>query len=281
MVCRLVFVCGCMFGILKGASEPDAELDRTAALRMAEGRYRQAEILEKRAIASHREITGVRDDLVTAAYLARLGMIYRELGLPHEANAKLSQAIQIHAASPRGDPSGFAAALNNLGTVHHALRRYGAAEDALKRAIAMFEAADPAQPRRLSHALNNLAAVYEAQRKYVPASALYERALGLLDTTDPSRAATLNNLAGTRRASGDASAAETKYREAVGLWTKTIGPRHPHVAIPLANLGTLYFKLGRFSDAETASRESLSILRSAAAKTIRICRGTCPITRRY
>ncbi len=58
------------------------------------------------------------------------------------------------------------------------------------------------------------------------------------------------------RALGDAGAAESAYRRALGIRERAQGPDHPDVAYPLYHLGSLYLEQGRLAEAEPFHRRA-------------------------
>jgi Flp pilus assembly protein TadD len=76
-------------------------------------------------------------------------------------------------------------------------------------------------------------------------------------------AITLSDLAAVCHVRGDAAAAETLYREALGLKETLLGPRHVDVTLTLSNLAALCQRQGGLAEAEALYQRALTIFEPA------------------
>ena len=184
---------------------------------------------------------------------AVIGDTYRSLGLYHEAEQFLGEALQQ--AGDQVDPD----LLITLGWVHAFQGRFDDSERRLREAIARAEtlhdlvrAADAR--RRLAAPLMNLSRIDEAE-------AVLREALAFEESQTPSSADNrlvirdlLANIAYFR---DDLDVAEAEYEAVLKLKLAKHGRVHSSVALTLSSLATVAFKRGNFAEAERRYRESM------------------------
>ncbi len=103
-------------------------------------------------------------------------------------------------------------------------------------------------------------------REYAEAAERFERALalaGAFGDGDSRLAASLNDLAETRRIQGDGAGAAPLYRRAVAIWEVVLGPEHPDIATALNNLAETYRSDGNPAEAEPLYRRAVAIWEQA------------------
>ena len=168
------------------------------------GRYREAEPLHRRALATF-ERAGAPEIPSVAATLDSLAALYREQGRYGEAESLYRRAQFVREQNPRTDPVAKASGFAGLAGVYRARARYAEAETLQLKAIDLLERA----PRA-------------------------EGSLGW----------SLFGLASVRRDQGRLAEAEPLYQRAVSLFEKTSGAEHSSVAWGLNGLGMLYTDAG-------------------------------------
>jgi tetratricopeptide (TPR) repeat protein len=72
-------------------------------------------------------------------------------------------------------------------------------------------------------------------------------------------AASLNNLAELYRGQGKYAKAEPRYKRALAIVEKALGPEHPHFATSLENYAALFRETARGDEAERMEARALSI----------------------
>ena len=80
-------------------------------------------------------------------------------------------------------------------------------------------------------------------------------------------AVNLNNLAALYQAQGKLKEAEWRYRRALNIKEKLLGPDHPDVAMTANNLAVLYKSEGKYEAAESLYRRALKIFEKALSPT--------------
>jgi tetratricopeptide (TPR) repeat protein len=135
----------------------------------------------------------------------------------------------------QGETVSVAAAWTSLGRLHHERRHWAESGKAYGRALELYLAAGVTGPEAALCRNGMGAAAFDAGRRK-EATAYFEQALeGLGDAPRfaPVRAAALANLGRAALAAGDMDRAENLFRQALELQQKTLGPRHPDVALTL------------------------------------------------
>jgi tetratricopeptide (TPR) repeat protein len=219
----------------------------------------------------------------------KLGRIAEELGRLPEAHQHYGKAIvnfeELSNASPEGTKHQFALAgsLSNLGIVCVKTGRSAEADDALQRALTLFARLATEHPGSVEHALqvaksrDNLGALYRESTdatSLAKAETSYRQALDQLEqlaaqapedaTVLEQWARTLDNLGRLYEFHfrGRFAAVGPLYDQAAQLREKLLrldplqSKYLPELASSQENLGRVYQKSGKFSEAETAFRKA-------------------------
>jgi CHAT domain-containing protein/tetratricopeptide (TPR) repeat protein len=237
-------------------------LTNLASLRKTQGRFEDAEFLEKRALAIREKAFGP-DHLNVAGSLHALAEIYKEQARYAEAEPLLNRALGIAEKGLGREHPSYALGLFSLSGLYLLQARYAEAEPIRKRAIAIYEHALGGEHPYVATALIGLAEVYREQGLYAQAGPLFQKGLAIyekaLGPEDPYTAGALNSLASLFETQGRTIEAESLYRRALTVREKTLGPEHPSVASTLNNLAMLYWNQGRNADAEPLYSRALAI----------------------
>ncbi len=75
-----------------------------------------------------------------------------------------------------------------------------------------------------------------------------------------------NNLATVYQAQGKFTDAERLYNQAISIWERTLGPKHPYIGQCLNNLGGLLKSLGRYNEAIKLYNRILPLLEQSYTK---------------
>src|SRR5439155_1755603 len=186
-----------------------------------------------------------------------------ELGLVLEARDRLRdaarchrQALQILGFDRSGDPDIArltVRARTALAGIDRTLGAYAAADRGYRTAFAEIRRRFGLRDRYIAGVLNDLGVLRKAQGRYAEALAFYRRALPLVSRNDRHALATLahkervlgrhhadvamtvNNLAVLERDQGNLERSAALFKRALGSFVKSVGARHPHTVLALAN----------------------------------------------
>jgi CHAT domain-containing protein/Tfp pilus assembly protein PilF len=241
-------------------------LSNLATLYHHQGRYAEAELVNKRSLAIKEKALGP-DHSEVAQSLNNLATLYYEQGRYADAGPLFKRALAIREKVLGPDHPDVAESLNNLAEVYKAAGDDADAEPLLKRALAIEEKALGPDHPRVATSLNNLAELYRAQARYADAEPLYERSLAIEEKAfghdHPIVASALSNMGVFYDEQGRDTDAERELKRSLAIEERTLGPDHPDVANSLNNLAVLYDKQRRYADAEQLYKRSLAIQQKA------------------
>jgi CHAT domain-containing protein len=149
-------------------------LGNLGALYYVQGRYAEAEPLDKRALAIHEKLLGPDPN-----NLNNLGTLYRVQGRYAEAEPFLKHALEIREKSQFPENPVTANSLNNLALLYRLQGRYAESLPLYKRALAINEKAFGPEHPDVAWSLNGLADVYREQGRYATALPLIRRAAAI------------------------------------------------------------------------------------------------------
>ena len=221
-----------------GRRDPDVSgiLNNLGVLRKYQGRYAEAIVFYKRALA----LLGRSRDLDSLATLHHnLGGIEHARGryAAGEPHARRSVALREKALGANhpvvaADVAALAALVEGRGRLDEAARLY-------ERALAVFRRTLGPRSAEVGLNLGGLAALRQRQGRTREAERLYGEALPILEQVygrgHPEVALTVNNLAYLVRETGDLPRAERLYARALRSFRRALGPRHPHTRLCQAN----------------------------------------------
>jgi tetratricopeptide (TPR) repeat protein len=242
------------------------DLNRLAELYRAQGRYREAELLYKRAIETYKQMRGSNHPDV-ALCLNNLAGLYYDQGRYIQATLLYNQVLTIWEQNLGKDHPDQIENLNHLAEIYSIQGKYDQAESILQRVMSVNEQAMGPEHPDLITSLNDLARLYHIQGKYAQAETLYQKALALrekvLGPEHPDIATTLNGLAELYDNLGQPTKAEPLYQRALTIREHVLGLDHPDVARSLNSLAHLYRDQDKREEAETAYRRALTIYENA------------------
>jgi tetratricopeptide (TPR) repeat protein len=193
-----------------------------AELRLSQGHYPGAEDDYKAVLAAERSRPRDRGAALANA-LNNLAVFYSDLDRISEAEALLSEAIEIRSEIYGSDHPFVAVLLQNLGDAERRAENYPTAEALLVRALSIYAVAGSAFYREASIAQNTLARVYRATHRE--------------------------------------QESEQNHLDAIRLSIKAGGERNTDIGVFSRDLAALYTQERRFYEAESLYRGSISILR--------------------
>jgi tetratricopeptide (TPR) repeat protein len=154
-----------------------AALNLLAVVYRAQGKYAEAERLQRHALAIREKILD-RNHPEIAETLANLALVLDKQGKYGEAEGLYQRALAIREKVFGSSSPNVAHTLNGLALVYESQGKYSEAEEALKRALALREKALGASHRDVADTLNNLAGVYEEQGRYAEAEEIHRARTG-------------------------------------------------------------------------------------------------------
>ena len=196
-------------------------LNNMAELYRAEGRYTEAELLFKRALALYEKASGP-DHPDVSLPLSNIAGLYGDQGRYVEAEALYRRALAIREKAFGPDHPTIGIVLSNLAELYRTQGRYDEAEPLYRRVLAIYEIAFGPNHPNTGDGLNNLALLLRDQGRYAEA--------------------------------------EPRLKRSLAIRQGSLGADHPDVGIGLNNLAELYLAQGRYAEAVPVYKRSLVIL---------------------
>ena len=248
-----------------GPDHPDLviTLHNLALLYADQGRYTQAELLYKQALAIKEKALEPKNHPSLATILDNLGRLYTAQGCYTQAEPLYQQALTIKKKTLGPSHPSLATTLDNLANLYADQGNYSEAKSLYQRALVIKKKALGPDHPFLAITLNNFALLYKNQGSYAQAKPLYRQALVIYEKAlEPEYlhlATTLNNLANLYYDQGHYTEAEPLHQRALKIYEKTLNPDHPILATTLNNLALLYTEQNRYTDAEPLYQQALAI----------------------
>jgi CHAT domain-containing protein len=186
----------------------------------------------------------------------RTGNLARGVALREEASAILRQTL---------GPSHhqYARSLVNLASAYLFLDRQDKADPLLDEALPILQKSSGPQRADFAQALNTLAGLYGRRQRPELAARLIEEAGTIWKEAGDvvQYAIARDNLGGLWQKLGDLDRAEPLHREAVELFVKHLGERHPTTAVGLSNLAALQHARKQYASAARTQLRALNAAR--------------------
>ncbi|MGA2245823.1 MAG: tetratricopeptide repeat protein [Verrucomicrobiota bacterium] len=215
---------------------------------------------------SARVTTDLRNEPEVEAEICNtLGEVYRELGLPSNAEEFHSDARALQAKISGGKLADAALSLNDLAVLLRDEGRLAEAESLHREALALRRKVYGNTHADVAISLNNLALVLrcedklaEAERTHLEALAIQQKLFG---KESLHVATSLNNLALTLRDEGRFADAEAGLRQALAIEQHEFGENDPRLGVTMDNLACLLLQEGNLSEAAALANRSLVLQR--------------------
>lgn len=228
------------WGLLGRRPEPIAEAkvrSTIGKLKMAQGRYTEAEDEQRRALSLVLEQPA---DPALVVVRTNLANVLQFQGKYEEAEAEQRRVLALRTAALGPEHPEAINARNNLST---ALFSGGKHEEAVAEQEAVlslrFATSSPDHPN-IANSRSNLGLMLLAQGRYTEAEEQQRAALALrtrvLPPDHPHFAYSYNNLGEALAAQGKHAQAEVEHRRALALRLAILDPEHPHIALSRTNL---------------------------------------------
>jgi eukaryotic-like serine/threonine-protein kinase len=242
---------GFMNGLFQGGDEAAGPSDSLRVRTIVERGVREA-----RALAG--------DPAVQADLYETLGSIYENLGEFDRADSLLRTALDVRRAHFAANHPDVASSLVGLAVLRVEQSEYDEAEKLAREGLAIARRNARSDPAGLARATEALGFVFEGRGTYDEAIATLTEAVRLdslakLPATDVGE--TMTQLANCHFYAGHYEISDSLNRRVLAIDREHYGPRHPHVASDLVNLGALQTEWGHHPEAERYYREALEIYR--------------------
>jgi tetratricopeptide (TPR) repeat protein len=246
------------------------ELSNLASLYSKLGRFTDAEPLLLRSL-DLRERALDPDHPDTATSRNNLGVLYLKTGQYEKAERMFRQVLQSLRKTRGDDNPATTVALNNLATVYDHLGQSDKARELLEASLKLRQQKLGLEHRDVAIALNNLGGNHNAAGRYAEAEPLFRRSIAMLEKIHGPKyhelALPLNNLALLLMWTGRGEEAEALFRRAADI-LEAVAPDHPTLAMPAANLASLYAVQKRWQDAADQTERSLRIVRRHSSRIL-------------
>jgi len=222
---------------------------------------RVVDILD-RGVREARSLEG--EPAVEAELLQTLGGIAQNLGRLEQAEELLDRALQLRRGVFGQDHPEVARSLVASGQLASARGKYDLAEQQIGAGLKMLRRHRPDEDPEVARALAALGRVHENAGKYPDAIRELEEAVRLQSRRPDTLAdlsQSLTELANCYFYTARYQQADALNQRALAIDRRLYGPRHPHVADDLINLGAVQFEGGHYVEAERWNREALEIMR--------------------
>jgi len=220
------------------------------------------EILDRTAA---RVTTDLRNEPEVEAEICNtLGEVYRELGLPGNAEEFHNDARALQTKIGGGKLADAALSLNDLATVLRDEGRLAEAESLHREALALRRKIYGDNHPDVAISLNNLALVLRSEDRLAEAERMHLEALEiqqkLFGRESLPAATSLNNLALALREEGRFADAETDLRQALAIEQHEFGENDSRLGVTMDNLAFLLLQAGNLSEAAGLAKQSLVLL---------------------
>lgn len=253
----LVLALSVSLSFAAGAGQEWRQLNQEVMSLYKQGKYEQALIVAKKALAMAESKAGKGHPDV-ASSLNNLAELYRAKGDYAQAEPLYKRALTINEKALSPDDPAIAISMHNLVLSYFSQGKYTQAEPYCKRSLAIMEKAYGPDHLEISLSLGDLAGAYYGQRRFDEAEPLYKRALAIsekaLGPDHPAVATVLNNLAVLYESDGRYGEAAERYQRVLSIMERTGRPDNFNAAAGLRRLAGFYRTMGRQGEANALDR---------------------------
>ena len=230
-----------------------AVLSNAAWYAAEQGRYNEAEQMDRRALDGREKVLGNEhpDTLISVSNLA---LVLQHQGKYDEAEQVNRRALDGREKVLGKEHPDTLTSVSNLVLVLRDQGKYDEAEQINRRALDGREKVLGKEHPDTLTSVSNLASVLQHQGKYDEAEQVNRRALDgrekVLGKEHPDTLTSVSNLASVLQHQGKYDEAEQINRRALDSSEKVLGKEHPHTLMSVNNLGNLYKNQGKMAEAE-------------------------------
>lgn len=238
----------------------DSDLGRTLDLA---GRYPEAEVLLRSALAGHEEALG-KDHPSYGTAQQGLAVLLTKQGRYVDAESLLRDSLKIYEQALGKDHPSYRTTLHALAAVLGYQGKFGDAEALLRASLKVYEKALPKEHPSYGTALHVLAWVLYHQGQYVEVESLLQASLRIYEKArekdHPILCPTLANLAQALVAQGRPAEGEAHAQRALQIAQRAFGLQHPDTGQCLLVLAEIQAAQGAPQAIATA-RQAVDVLR--------------------
>jgi tetratricopeptide (TPR) repeat protein len=261
----LIVVVALMMEGCVGGKEGEGELSVEEIKRLCDeagaledkGKYTEAKVKILQAYKAF-EILHEKDKKIRVQILIGLCNISKGLQ-ENDKTIEYANEIAIHATrdADRASAYGFlGAASNNKGEYDKAIGYY-------KKALPIFLETYGSEHLIIATCNSELGKAYHAKREHDKAIGYHEKALAIhlkIHSENGGAGSTLSDIGEALREKGEYDKAVVKFEEALSIYLKTVGSKHPFVAMARNNLGITYLAKGDLEEAKEYLNKALPLL---------------------
>jgi tetratricopeptide (TPR) repeat protein len=229
-----------------------------------QGRYREAQPLLERTLATCRQVLGEEHPQTAASYDAVAAILYQQSRY-QEAQESYRKALAICRQVLGEEHPNTAQSYNNLAVNLNAQGRYAQAQPLYEKALAIYRQVLGEEHPDTAAGYNNTAFNLHTLGRYAQAQPLFEKALAIcrkvLPEEHPNTAQAYNNVASNLNAQGRYAQAQPLYEKALAIRRKVLGDEHPDTASSYNNLAGNLNSQGRYAQAQPLFEKALAIWR--------------------
>ncbi|HVP59003.1 MAG TPA: serine/threonine-protein kinase [Myxococcaceae bacterium] len=200
---------------------------------------------------------------VEAELLQTLGGIAQNLGRLDQAETLLTRALELRRTAFGQEHPEVGRSLVASGQLASARGRYDDAEREIRAGLAMLRRHRSRDDPEVARSISALGRILENAGRYPEAIAELEEAVRLQSSRpglEADLSQSLTELANCHFYTGQYPQADALNQRVLAIDRRLYGPRHPHVADDLINLGAVQLEGGHYSEAERWDREALEIM---------------------
>eukprot|EP00752_Nemacystus_decipiens_P011921 g10571.t1 len=231
-------------------------------LLMLEGKYEDADIVSKQALAINEEVYGQDHPQVVATLVFRAELSKKQ-GKYEDADVLCQRALLTREKEYGRDHPELVWILNSRAWLLVDQGKYEDADVLYQRALAIEEEVYGKDHHEVAKTLSYRAMLLRSQGKYEDADVLYQRALAIEEEVygqdHHEVATTLSNRAMLLRSQGKYEDADVLYQRALAIKEKVYGQDHHEVAKTLSNRAMLLRSQGKYEDADVLYQRALAI----------------------
>ncbi|MFN8573263.1 MAG: serine/threonine-protein kinase [Gemmatimonadaceae bacterium] len=201
---------------------------------------------------------------VQAELYATLGGIYRELGNLERADTLLGLSLSQRRRVLGPEHADVVRSLGDIALLRAAQARLDDAEASARQAVTLARKIFPPDHPDLAIALSTLGLVLENKGSYQESITVLQEAAAIQrarSAESPELNETMTELANSNFYLGNYQVADSLNHVLLAMSRSLFGPRHPHVADDLINIGAVQNELGNQVEAQKYYREALGIIR--------------------
>jgi tetratricopeptide (TPR) repeat protein len=235
-------------------------INNLALVLQAQGKYEEAEKLNRRALEGREKELGVHH-LNTLTSINNLASVLQDQGKYEEAEKLNRRALEGYEKELGVHHLNTLTSVSNLAVVLRYQGKYEEAEKLNRRALEGMEKELGVRHPNTLMSVNNLALLLQYQGKYKEAEKLNRRALEgrekELGVYHLNTLTSINNLASVLQDQRKYEEAEKLNRRALEGREKKLGVHHPNTLTSVSNLAVVLRYQGKYKEAEKLNRRAL------------------------